>query len=552
MVDIIGRLLEERNCSDTSTCDNDCVYNLSSNKERCDYVSDNTGCHGESLLNYYDMFYCKLQENYVVSCLLAFVGSVYIFYLLGVVVQDHLAPALAKFSKICRCSQNLAGVTLLAAANGANDLATSLIAAFGEEASDVERNPIYLSIGELIGAGLFINMVVTSVITLKSPSDSPIQMPRNTFLKDVCSVMIVLGVLLVFNWHGRIDIWMGCAFLAMYVIYVAVTLIFVGGKKGMHEEEMDARLNKDTEIGDAEISRSAVDTKQDGEEDTTTGLGAAVKRTFGRLYPEDWKECGVTSKILFYVVKLPCILLVRASVPPADENSWDPVMSAINPLFFLPFFYLHFKLSEKSYGGWLIIVLLAAGILYAVVRLVTMKSYSSKAPSSAVVMVHSLLSLAVSIIWVWFLSNFVVDMLGLVGFITELSSAFLGATLLAAGNSVGDLVADISVANLSYMDMAITGTYSSPAFNMMLGFGISIIINCSKSDLGYIPFAFGKAESVVPFTATVFLLAYNVIFLIHTCAAGFSLKRRFAWIGFASYAVFCVLITVIALSILPK
>ena len=71
-----------------------------------------------------------------------------------------------------------------------------------------------------------------------------------------------------------------------------------------------------------------------------------------------------------------------------------------------------------------------------------------------------------------------IDLLSLIGFITELSAGFLGVTLLSMGNSIGDLIADISVANLNFVDMAITGTYSCPTFNMMLGFAVSIVV-CS-------------------------------------------------------------------------
>lgn len=126
----------------------------------------------------------------------------------------------------------------------------------------------------------------------------------------------------------------------------------------------------------------------------------------------------------------------------------------------------------------------------------------------------SVLSLIISCIWIWFLSNFVVDTLTLIGFITELPSGYLGLTLLAIGNCVGDFIADVSIAGKNLVDMAITGTYSSPTFNLMLGLGSAIIINCLKSDgMGFIPFKFGRSESYVAFWATALLIGYNFIFL---------------------------------------
>jgi hypothetical protein len=65
-------------------------------------------------------------------------------------------------------------VTLLAVANGAQDLASTLVAALSGETSDVSRNPIYLAIGALVGAAVFITMIITSTITLKTPASKPI------------------------------------------------------------------------------------------------------------------------------------------------------------------------------------------------------------------------------------------------------------------------------------------------------------------------------------------------------------------------------------------
>ena len=53
---------------DNDTCDNNAVYNLTSNLARCKYVHDHIDtCVGESLINYYELFYCDFKENYYIS-----------------------------------------------------------------------------------------------------------------------------------------------------------------------------------------------------------------------------------------------------------------------------------------------------------------------------------------------------------------------------------------------------------------------------------------------------------------------------------------------------
>lgn len=162
--------------------------------------------------------------------------------------------------------------------------------------------------------------------------------------------------------------------------------------------------------------------------------------------------------------------------------------------------------------------------------------------------IFSICALIVSCIWIWFLSNFVVDTLSLIGFITELPSGFLGFSFLAIGNCVGDFVADVSIAGQNLVDMAITGTYSSPVFNLMLGLGSAIIINCTKEgSLGFIPFKFGRTESHVTFWGTLILLIYNFVFIANTAINKFVLKRYFAFVAIGIYVVYLAIITFIAL-----
>jgi sodium/potassium/calcium exchanger 6 len=120
--------------------------------------------------------------------------------------------------------------------------------------------------------------------------------------------------------------------------------------------------------------------------------------------------------------------------------------------------------------------LLCVTSVFAVIRLAVFKSYP--VPGKGMMMFYTLLGLFLSGVWIWFLCQFVVDLLDIIGFTTEISSGFLGVTLLAMGNCVGDFIADVSVANLDFLEMAITGTYSSPTFNMMVGLGATLTITC--------------------------------------------------------------------------
>jgi len=65
-----------------------------------------------------------------------------------------------------------------------------------------------------------------------------------------------------------------------------------------------------------------------------------------------------------------------------------------------------------------------------------------------------------------------VDILSFIGIICHIPSQIMGLTILAWGNSLGDLSANVAVANKGLADMAITACFAGPVFNMLIGPGI--------------------------------------------------------------------------------
>lgn len=79
----------------------------------------------------------------------------------------------------------------------------------------------------------------------------------------------------------------------------------------------------------------------------------------------------------------------------------------------------------------------------------------------------------VSIAWISTIANEVVGVLKAFGVILGISDAILGLTIFAVGNSLGDLVADITVARLGYPVMALSACFGGPMLNILLGIGLS-------------------------------------------------------------------------------
>jgi sodium/potassium/calcium exchanger 6 len=83
------------------------------------------------------------------------------------------------------------------------------------------------------------------------------------------------------------------------------------------------------------------------------------------------------------------------------------------------------------------------------------------------------LGFVVSISWISTIAGEVVGVLKSIGVILDMSDAILGLTIFAVGNSLGDLVADITVARLGYPVMALSACFGGPMLNILLGIGLS-------------------------------------------------------------------------------
>jgi solute carrier family 24 (sodium/potassium/calcium exchanger), member 6 len=83
------------------------------------------------------------------------------------------------------------------------------------------------------------------------------------------------------------------------------------------------------------------------------------------------------------------------------------------------------------------------------------------------------LGFAVAIAWISTIANEVVGVLKAFGVILGISDAILGLTIFAVGNSLGDLVADITVAKLGFPVMALSACFGGPMLNILLGIGVS-------------------------------------------------------------------------------
>ncbi|KNE71639.1 hypothetical protein AMAG_16197 [Allomyces macrogynus ATCC 38327] len=79
----------------------------------------------------------------------------------------------------------------------------------------------------------------------------------------------------------------------------------------------------------------------------------------------------------------------------------------------------------------------------------------------------------VGMVWIYLTANEIVGLLKALSVIFNISNSVMGLTVFAAGNSLGDFVANVTMAKMGFPAMAISACFASPMLNMVLGIGIS-------------------------------------------------------------------------------
>lgn len=148
------------------------------------------------------------------------------------------------------------------------------------------------------------------------------------------------------------------------------------------------------------------------------------------------------------------------------------------------------------------------------------------------------LGFIVSIAWISTIANEVVGVLKALGTILNISDAILGLTIFAVGNSLGDLVADITVARLGYPVMALSACFGGPMLNILLGIGLGgcymTILGAKKrerkhpgSELVYKPYQIEVGGSLL--ISGVTLLVTLAGLLVVVPMRGWWMDRRVGW-----------------------
>jgi sodium/potassium/calcium exchanger 6 len=147
------------------------------------------------------------------------------------------------------------------------------------------------------------------------------------------------------------------------------------------------------------------------------------------------------------LLSLPATVARDLTIPTLDDQNWSKVYAVCHP-FTVPLF-VQFILggSRETVGGVIPVPVLCLiiGILPACA--IYVMTHQNKAPRGKLFsIIWSLIAFGMCICWIYMLAGELVSCLSVLGVILNLPPAFLGLTVLAWGNSVGDLFTNTAVA----------------------------------------------------------------------------------------------------------
>ncbi|XP_067932432.1 mitochondrial sodium/calcium exchanger protein-like [Watersipora subatra] len=510
----------------TASCDD--INNV---KDQCSFAQKTDACAiDEGFINYVVTAYCKFSGVIPLGVVIFILWWLFLFLALAVTADDFFCPSLTVMAKVLRMSDNIAGVTLLAFGNGAPDI-FSAIAAIGNMKNGSDAG---LAFGALLGAGVFVTAVVSGAVIISKP----FQCMERPLLRDITFYIGAVFYTFYIMQSKKINTLEAVGFLIIYIAYVLVVVIGryirkqsqtpdsqpVVGDRNDHRHPvavLDTDPNAPTTMSKhlAEKAdydegsklhhghhhqdthyhniqergrREATDNKAITESGETEPLlpgqheeTSAVKEFLDAINPicrEEWMDKKWYGKV-YMIVKAPIQFILTITCPVVDEesekNNWNRHLSAlqilIGPIFSIFATNQYGVMLGDKFPLWALFL-----CVFAVLSALSFYTSSNATPPKW----HkalSFLGFIVACVWIYCIANEIVNILQLFGVFFRISDAILGLTLLAWGNSIGDLIADTALARRGYPRIGISACFGGPLFNLLIGVGLPFTIACVKN-----------------------------------------------------------------------
>ncbi|KAJ1393264.1 Sodium/calcium exchanger membrane region [Sesbania bispinosa] len=183
-----------------------------------------------------------------------------------------------------------------------------------------------------------------------------------------------------------------------------------------------------------------------------------------------------------YVLEMPLYLPRRLTIPVVCEERWSKLYAVFSvilaPILLSVLWDPHegFSTNLIVYGiGFLVGMILGVAALFTT---------EMSRPPKKCLFPWLAGGFVMSVTWSYIIAQELVGLLVSIGYICGISPSILGLTVLAWGNSLGDLMTNLTMAlngGPEGAQIAISGCYAGPIFNTLVGLGLSLV-TCTWSE----------------------------------------------------------------------
>lgn len=529
---------------------------------QCSFVRDECQGYKLGILNYLELYYCRLLLLGVAAFVPILLQLALLFVSVGLTASDYLCPNLYTISKLLSMSDNLAGLTLVALGNGAPDvLSTYTAMALGS--SD-------LALAELIGAAFFILTIVVGTMGVVHP----FVVPKHSFLRDATFFALVVAIVASSLVGGILTLMHCMVLMGMYLIYVVVVicthsidtyrnrqrlriqsaranyldaseepigvameqlpsieellahsspfdpvrppLTAVGstGPYGIHRLLKDLHRHSSSRVelvgedqlrlvlapvmGTPPAAAPTAPSATNARPDTIGFVNPALRydNTLPPLQDLTWPQVLFTEFANYHQMTMwekfttacvaPMVLLLRLSTPvrdysrilqltahsrlhndPTYEVYDDPINSDLDKVFLciqnsLANVFVTYVWCSQGEEYWLLIMpislMVSCGLVVVTYSMYGQNTYCVK----ALYHMLAIMGFVAAITWISIFATEIIAVLKMVSLVYNISDEILGVTVFALGNSVGDFIANFTIARMGMPLMAFSACFGGP------------------------------------------------------------------------------------------